>query len=186
LATIYGIVTQGEGHIALRSAPGQGCTFEIYLPRVEEGQTAVAPPPDRDDALEGHETVLLAEDEDGVRGLVRHVLEGCGYLVLEAANGETALRAAQSYLGCIDLLVTDVVMPVMSGSELAQRLAPLRPGTKVLFLSGYTDDAMVRHGIREEDVNFLQKPFTPGALARKVRVVLDRGNPIQKIVRQQF
>jgi two-component system, cell cycle sensor histidine kinase and response regulator CckA len=173
LATIYGIVAQGAGHIVVRSAPGQGCMFEIYLPRIDEGQAACASPSDRNDALGGRETVLLAEDEDGVRALVRHVLQAGGYRVLEAINGEAALRVAQSHVGCIDLLVTDVVMPVMSGPELAQRLAPLHPATKMLFLSGYTDDAMMRHGVREDDVNFLQKPFTPSALARKVRDILD-------------
>jgi two-component system cell cycle sensor histidine kinase/response regulator CckA len=120
------------------------------------------------------EPALLAEDEDGVRALTRQVLEGLGYRVLEAEDGEAALRAAAGHVGPIDLLATDVVMPVLSGPELARRLAALRPATRVLFLSGYTDDAVVRHGVREEEVNFLQKPFTPSALARKVRDVLDR------------
>ena len=173
LATVYGIVKQGEGNIIVRSAPGVGSTFEVYLPRAEADQTAAGRLQAPCDAPEGRETVLLAEDEDGVRGLARQVLEGRGYRVLEASDGEAALGAARRHAGRIDLLVTDVVMPRLSGPDLARRLAPLHPETRVLFLSGYTDDAVMRHGVREEEVHFLQKPFSPTALARKVRDILD-------------
>jgi CheY-like chemotaxis protein len=121
----------------------------------------------------GSETLLLVEDEDGVRALSRHVLQGCGYTVLEARDGFEAVRVAGQHQGRIDLLLTDVVMPRMGGREAAERLAGLHPGVKVLFLSGYTDDAVVRHGILEAEVAFLQKPFSPAALARRVREVLD-------------
>ena len=118
--------------------------------------------------------MLLVEDEDGVRGLARHVLQGCGYTILEARDGAEALRVAGQH-GRIDLLVSDVVLPRTGGRELAERLAALQPGVRVLFLSGYTEDAVVRHGILEAQVAFLQKPFTPASLAAKVREVLDAG-----------
>jgi two-component system, cell cycle sensor histidine kinase and response regulator CckA len=175
LAVVYGIVTQVGGHITVRSAPGQGCTFQIYLPRAEEVPAAETPLNDvgvvGDEPSEG-KTVLLVEDEDGVRAIARRVLERQGYVVLEAANGDAALAMARGHTGRIDLLVTDVVMPVLGGSELAKRLTPLWPGMKVLFVSGYTDDAVVRAGIQQDEVNFLEKPFTPVALAQRVRDIL--------------
>lgn len=154
LAVVYGIVTQAGGHITVRSAPGQGCTFQIYLPRAEEvrgpeapvnGVGAVA------DGPSGGETVLLVEDEDGVRAIARRVLERQGYVVLEAPDGEDALEVARCHARRIDLLVTDLVMPVLGGSELAKRLTPLWPRMKVLFMSGYTDDTVVRIGIRQDE-----------------------------------
>ncbi len=173
LATVHGIVKQGGGHVAVESEVGRGTTFRVYLPRAEAPKAAEASRADRPALPPGGETVLLVEDEDAVRGLTRHVLRDCGYTVLEARDGAEAVRLAGQYQGRIDLLVTDVVMPRMSGREVAQRVAERHAGAKVLFVSGYTDDAVVRHGILEAEVAFLQKPFTPASLAAKVRDVLD-------------
>jgi signal transduction histidine kinase len=174
LATVHGIVKQSEGHIWVYSEPGQGTTFKVYLPRTEEavelGQQAQIPI----ESLRGQETVLLVEDEEVVRDLVRLVLLKRGYTVLEARDGEEALWACEQHEGPVHLLVSDVVIPgVMSGRDLAERLETLYPGMKVLYMSGYTDNAIVRHGVLELGVAFLQKPFTPASLARKVRETLD-------------
>ena len=177
LAMVFGFVKQSGGRVEVYSEPGQGTSFKVYLPRVEEvvrtrpsGQGVVLAP-------RGSETVLLAEDEDAVRALTRIVLQSNGYQVLEAANGDDALRVAAEHPGPIDLLISDVVMPGMGGRDLAERLLARRPGMKVLFLSGYTDDAVVRHGVLSESVNFLQKPFSTAALAQKVREALDAAAP---------
>jgi len=175
LATCYGLVKQSGGHIWVYSEVGKGTTFKIYLPRVEEAvsglpQHEAAAPPRR-----GTETVLLVEDEPSVREVAAHVLRDQGYRVLEAANGDEAFRLAQEYANQeIHLLLADVVLPQMGGRELADRLKALRPDIKVLFISGYTDNAIVHHGALEAGVAFLQKPFSPTALARKVREVLDK------------
>jgi len=172
LATVYGIVRQSGGTIAVESAPGQGCTFRIRFPRTAEetaGAGAAAPePPPR-----GSETVLVVEDEGQLRALVRRALADLGYAVLEAANGLEALEIAAEHRGPIHLLLTDVVMPHLSGRELAQRLAASRPDTHVLFISGYTDEAIARHGVLAPGTVFLQKPVTPDRLARAVRAILD-------------
>ncbi len=173
LATVYGIVKQSGGYIWVYSEPGQGATFKVYLPRVEPGGEPVAARPSPARALGGTETILLAEDEAAVRNLARRVLEKHGYKLLLAATGRDGVQLATQHAGPIDLLVTDVVMPEMGGRELAQRLAALQPGLKVLYLSGYTDDMIVRHGVLEAGVAFLQKPFTPDTLLRKIREVLD-------------
>jgi CheY-like chemotaxis protein len=173
LATVYGIVTQSGGHIEVYSEVGRGTAFKVYLPRADQGardrrsSAAAAPVPG------GTETVLLAEDEAGVRDLARMALQSSGYTVLEAGRGDEALRVAHEQRGPIHLLVTDVVMPGLGGRQVAEALTALRPELKVLFLSGYPDDAVVRHGVLGPGMAFLQKPFTPGTLARKVREVLD-------------
>ena len=173
LATAYGIVKQSGGYIYVYSEPGHGTTFKIYLPLVEDGVPSGQSHPGSKTMPKGSETILLVEDEDAVRSLTRYTLQMQGYAVLEAKDGEEALRVAEKHQGGFHLLVTDVVMPRMSGWRLAEQLAPTHPGLKVMFLSGYTDDAVVRHGIVEAEVAFLQKPFTPSALAQKVRDVLD-------------
>jgi len=172
LATVYGIVKQAGGFIWVYSEPGQGTSFKIYLPEVDataERTTAVAGAR----APRGTETVLLVEDAAAVRAVTKQVLERQGYVVLEAPDGEAALRLAQQHRGPIHLLLTDVVLPRVSGRELAERLTQVRPDMKVLYASGYTDDSVVRHGILELGTAYLQKPFSPESLARKVRNVLD-------------
>ena len=171
LSTVYGIVKQSGGYIFANSEIGQGTTFRIYLPRVEEPVEHV-PTHSARVAMGGCETVLLVEDEESVRGLVRDTLVSKGYKVMEAEDGEAGLRTAEAYDGTIDLLITDVVMPGMGGCELAQRVSAARPHIKVLFLSGYTEDAIVHQGELEPGTAFLQKPFTLQILARKVREVL--------------
>jgi CheY-like chemotaxis protein len=174
LATVYGIVKQSGGHIEVHSEVGRGTVFQIYLPRVPDAERprhSLGGPTTLD---QGSETILLVEDEASVRVTARHVLSASGYAVLEAADGEAALQICQQHAEAIHLLLTDVVMPKMGGRQLADLLQPLRPDMKVLFLSGYTDDALVRHGVQESHMAFLQKPFTPAALARKVREVLDQ------------
>ena len=173
LATVYGIVKQSDGYIWVYSEPGHGTTFKIYLPRVEAAAESLAPKPISPTLLRGSETVLLVEDEDIVRNLTLRVLAAHGYSVLAAADGQEALRLADRHKGPIHLLLTDVVMPNMSGRQLAERVVSARRETKVLYLSGYTDDAIVHHGVLEPGIAFLQKPFTPIGLARKVREVLD-------------
>jgi len=173
LATVYGIVKQSGGYIWVESVPCHGTTFSIFLPRVEPEADAEPKVKERSAAARGQETLLLVEDEDVLRDLTREVLEAAGYRVLSAASGEEALGVASLHAGGIDLLVSDVIMPGMSGAELARRLGPVRPQMKVLFASGYTADAIAHHGVLEDGTEFLQKPFTPGELESKVRAVLD-------------
>ncbi|PYP56392.1 MAG: hybrid sensor histidine kinase/response regulator [Gemmatimonadetes bacterium] len=173
LATVYGIVKQSGGYIWVYSEPGRGTTVKVYLPRVRGAAEPPLPAPELPPLRGGKETVLLVEDAAPVRTLARRSLEARGYRVLDAADGPSALELSARHAGEIDVLVTDVVMPGMSGRELAERLAPTRPRMKVLYTSGYTDDAMVRQGVLNAGVAFLQKPFVPDTLARKVRDVLD-------------
>jgi two-component system cell cycle sensor histidine kinase/response regulator CckA len=172
LSTVYGIVKQSGGNVWVYSEQGRGTTFKIYLPRVDAAVETVG----RSDLvrpLGGTETILVAEDDDVLRPLVRALLTKLGYTVLAAANADAALAHARAHQGPIHLLLSDVVMPGASGRELARHLAESRPDAKVLYVSGYTDDAIVHHGMLEPGLNYLQKPFTPDALARKVRGVLD-------------
>jgi CheY-like chemotaxis protein len=171
LAVVHGIVTQSGGQIEVDSEPDRGTTFRIELPRVEGDPIvgSIAPV----DLPGGTETLLLVEDEPAVRALDRRVLSTCGYTVLEAKDGRDALRVAEEHAGKIDVLVSDVVMPHLGGRQLAEKLMTARPGIKVLFVSGYTDDAVLRHGVGAEFA-FLAKPFSPARLARKVREVLER------------
>ncbi|MES2604980.1 MAG: ATP-binding protein [Pseudomonadota bacterium] len=173
LATVHGIVKQSRGHVAVYSELGLGTTFKVYLPIVNT-ETQPLHSANSKHLPEGNETVLLVEDEEAVRALARQVLEGCGYTVLEAANGREACDLARAWHGPIDVLVSDVVMPELGGRELAEQLSLMRPGCKILFLSGYSDDAVIRHGVLQSNYAFLQKPFTPSALAQKLRAVLDQ------------
>jgi nitrogen-specific signal transduction histidine kinase/CheY-like chemotaxis protein len=173
LATVLGIVEQSGGHIWVYSEPDKGTTFKIYLPRTDRPAEAVMLPTPPRVSLRGSETILLVEDEDQVRAVARAVLARSGYDVLEARNGSDALAACARCEGKIDLVVTDVVMPNLTGPQLTQRLAALRPTTKVLFMSGYPDNSIVHHGVLEKGIAFLAKPLTPDALLRKVRELLD-------------
>jgi CheY-like chemotaxis protein len=173
LAMVYGFVKQSGGHIEAESEVGRGTTFKVYLPRTDETAPSGRPAQDFGVLPGGSETLLLVEDQDAVRAFARHVLLTAGYTVLEARDGEEALRVARQCQGPIHLLVTDVVMPGMSGPQLAEMLARDRPGLRALFVSGYADEALTRCGVPEAGPAFLQKPFNPVRLARKVRKVLD-------------
>jgi two-component system, cell cycle sensor histidine kinase and response regulator CckA len=173
LSTVYGIVKQSGGNISVYSEVGHGTTFKVYLPQVGTAPPEAAAVPVEPAVRGGTETILLIEDEDVVRGLARQILELAGYQVVEASRGEDALRLYRQRAKPIDLLLTDVVMPETSGKEVAERLTEMQPGLRVLFMSGYTDEAIVHHGVLDPDLEFIQKPFTPAALVRKVRAVLD-------------
>jgi len=173
LSTVYGIVKQSGGSIWVYSEIGQGTTFKIYLPRAASGAPEYQRSPELQISLRGTETILMAEDDDRVRSLVGKVLGGYGYRIIEAANGAAALSICENNDGePIHLLLTDVIMPEMSGRDLADRFNLLRPDSKVLYMSGYTDEAIVHHGVLDADASFIQKPFTPDSLARKVREIL--------------
>jgi len=171
LATVQGIVQQSGGFIWVYSEPGHGTCFKVYLPRVDEPVSTLG---SESDATRGTETIMVVEDMAAVRAVTREMLERYGYTVVEAADGQAAQRIADGFEGRIHLVLTDVVMPHVGGRDLAEVLGKVRPETKVLFMSGYTDDAVVRHGILQDGIPYLQKPFTPKSLARKVREVLDR------------
>ena len=173
LATVFGIVSQADGHIEVSSEVNVGTSFKIYLPRVNR---AVKPRGDNvylDAVPGGAESILLVEDEACLRGLLQRVLEDCGYAVSTAASGIKALQLVKEHAGTFDLIVTDVVMPGMSGRQMIEQLVARYQKVKVLYISGFTDDAVIRHGILHDRVPYLQKPFLPAALGRKVREVLD-------------
>ncbi len=173
LATVFGIVTQSGGHIAIESEVSVGSTFKVYLPKVEQQPERLNSPSRNVTRRRGTETVLFAEDEAGVRQLMSRILARSGYLVLEAADGNEAVRIAAAHCGPIHLLITDVVMPGASGLDVSNQIAMRHPEARVLFISGHTDDAVIRHDVLRERVNFLQKPFSPSDLERKVREILD-------------
>jgi two-component system cell cycle sensor histidine kinase/response regulator CckA len=172
LSTVYGIVKQSSGYVFAQSEVGAGTTFYVYLPRVEESAEELSPAKTLQNEAGGCETVLLVEDEESVRELVHVTLVSRGYKVLQAENGEAGLRIAEACKEPIDILITDVVMPGMGGRELAKRLLALRTGISVLYLSGYTEDAVVTQGAIGPATAFLQKPFTLQNLVKKVREVL--------------
>ncbi len=174
LSTIYGIVKQNEGFIWVYTEPRQGSTFKVYFPKTKGSMDPESEDQYISNELGGSETVLIVEDDDSVRKLARNSLKKNGYRVLEAENGENALRVSEAHDGSIDLILTDVVMPKMSGKELAGLVGKIHPGVKVIFMSGYTNDAIVNHGILTRGVEFIEKPFTPKSLASKVRAVLDK------------
>ena len=175
LATVYGIVKQNSGEIMVYSEPDKGSTFKIYLPRGKEesGEQEVVAPQESKGLSGGAETIMLVEDDETVRRLSVEILAGLGYTVLEAENGEDALHVCQRYHGDIDLLLTDVVMPKMGGAELAEKMKALCPKIKVLYMSGYTENAIVKHGILADGVNFIHKPVTPKFLAKAVRKIFE-------------
>ena len=174
LATCQTIAQQSGGHIGVESEIGKGTTFRIYLPQVKQPLAVEARPIQTGPLPRGSETLLVVEDEPSVRHLARGVLEAQGYKVLSASNGQEALHVAREHKGSpIRLVITDVIMPLMSGKVMAEWLKTTYPGLSILFTSGYTDDAIAQHGVLEPDVAFLPKPYTPAALARKVREILD-------------
>jgi CheY-like chemotaxis protein len=170
LSTVYGIIQQNQGTIHVNSSRGRGTTFEIVLPAVS-GDEAAKPAEPSLESLRGTETILVAEDEPGVRKLVCDTLEQLGYIVLQAADGHEALLVLEQH-GPVSILLTDVIMPVMGGPELAKRARSMMPSIKVVYMSGYTDDTLAFYGLPQPDTDYIQKPFNPVALAEKVRQVL--------------
>ena len=175
LSTVYGIVKQSEGYVWVYSEPGKGACFKIYFPRVEAAAASL-PIAETSEAPAGSETVLLVEDDEAMRALTRNCLQAAGYSVLDVQDGESAIRAASRHDGAIHLLLTDVIMPGISGPQLAESLRVLRPEMKLLYMSGYTADLIAHHGILDQQVALLEKPFTKEALLKKVRRVLDGGH----------
>lgn len=173
LSTVYGIVKQSGGYIWVYSELGKGTTFKVYLPRINETAAPFSSPIPEAEMPRGSETVLLVEDEASVRRMTREVLEISGYTVLEATNGSEAQMVSERYEGIIHLLLTDMVMPLMGGREVAEMLTRARPEMKVLYMSGYTDNAIVHQGVLDKGAAFLEKPFMPDALARKIRTVIE-------------
>jgi PAS domain S-box-containing protein len=177
LSTVLGIVQQSGGHVTVDSTPNEGASFRVFLPHTTESRGVPAPArePRSPSARRGSETVLLVEDEGQLRVLARDILRGAGYQVLDAPNAAEAIKTSQRHAGPIHLLVTDVVMPHIGGRELARRLATERPRMRVLYMSGYTDDAIFQHGTVDQSIAFLPKPITPDTLLGKVRETLDAG-----------
>nr|MBI3613131.1 response regulator [Nitrospirota bacterium] len=176
LASVYGIVRQSGGSISVKSAPAHGTTFTIYLPRIAHSAALAKEPEPISESIGGSETILLVEDEEAVRALVRESLEEAGYCVLEARDGTEALAISARHTEPIHLLLTDVVMP-RNGRELTDQITRTRPAIKVLYMSGHTDDALGHRGVLTPNTHFLHKPFSPDTLQRKVRELLDTRTP---------
>jgi CheY-like chemotaxis protein/two-component sensor histidine kinase len=176
LSTVYGIVKQSGGYITVQSAPQQGSTFSVYLPLVADSSSGqMAEPAMRPSHVKGHETILLVDNEEELRNAAAEYLEGCGYHVLTAGDGKEAIEIADSYAGPIALVISDIVMPRISGRGVIEHMRKSRPGTEVLLISGYANDDMPRHGISLDPACFLQKPFTFQALSSKIRTMLGKG-----------
>jgi CheY-like chemotaxis protein len=173
LSTVYGIVKQSNGFIWVYSEPGKGTTFKVYFPRAEGTVPKITEEEKSEQGVKGTETLLISEDEASVRALATRILSEQGYAVIEASNGLEALDIAQAYAGEIHMVITDVVMPAMGGKALVTKLKETRPGIKVLYVSGYTENAIVHHGILDSGIDFLQKPFSVESLLHKVREVLN-------------
>jgi CheY-like chemotaxis protein len=173
LSTVHGIVRQSGGHIWAYSEPGRGTTFRIYLPRIDAVPEAPRAAEHRVPPPRGTETILVAEDDEAIRNLARRILESGGYTVIARRDGGEALAASDAHAGPVHLLITDVVMQTMGGTDLAASLVARRPGTRVLYMSGYSDETIVYHGGLAPDAPYLEKPFAPDQLLRKVREVLD-------------
>ncbi len=188
LATVHGVVYQSGGRIEVESKPGAGSTFRVYLPLTDAPLAAPAPTvaPEAEAEAGAKETILLVEDEEVLRRLASRTVQLQGYSILEACDGVAALVLCKRHLPIIDIVVTDVVMPNLGGADLVQRLKAVRPHLKVLFMSGYTDSTVVRHGVEEAEVNYLQKPFTPELLRRKVRELLDRPRVRKKALEREL
>ena len=180
LATVYGIVKQSGGYINVKSEVGRGSTFQVYLPR-DASKPTVLEAERRPAPAGGSETILVVEDDDGIRRLIHRMLEPAGYKVVSAGTGQELLRICQQWPGPVDLLLTDVVMPTMSGSAVAARVSELRPSAKILFMSGYMDEAIGHHGVPETGINFIHKPFSAEGLLRRVREALDERNPLADV-----
>ena len=175
LSTVYGIVKQSHGVVTVVSTPEKGSGFRVYFPCIRnKKEDEPAEEPAAEQALFGHERILIVEDEEMVRILISSSLQEYGYTLLEASHGEEAIRAANDCTEPIDIIITDVVLPRMSGPEVIRNVKEKFPDAKVLFISGYTDDTMIHHGIIGKDIYFLQKPFTAPVLIRKVREILDK------------
>jgi CheY-like chemotaxis protein len=175
LSTVYGIVKQSNGYVWVYSEPGHGTAFKIYFPRMKEKGVPEEKEQTPVGNLDGSETILIVEDDERLRFLAKKILQRHGYKILEFESGDEALEAIKAYEGPIHLLITDVVMPGMSGKETAENLQTLLPDVRVIYMSGYLDDTIVRHGILSPGVNFLEKPFSPKGLAGIVRKVLNQG-----------
>jgi CheY-like chemotaxis protein len=174
LSIVYGLIKQSRGNVFVYSEVGHGTSFKVYLPEDQATRSAaIRPPVSLPESMRGDEVVLLVDDDPLVRGAARVILDRQGYTVLEARDGAEAIALAAAHDGIIHLLLTDVVMPHMGGGDLARALGPGRPGLRVLFMSGYTDDIALRVGVSDGDVAYLQKPFAPGSMASAVRTVLD-------------